>query len=343
MKIVLTIGGHDPSNGAGITKDLEVFSVQGCHGISVPTSLVIQGPGGVRSTSPVLIGPFAEMLQRVKEDFVLSGIKIGALADVGHVEIVAEFLEACKGVPVVLDPIAAAKNGVRLVTEEGLKVVKERLFPLTTCLTPNLDEARLLLRTAIDDVGAMERAARSLVAMGPRSVVLKGAICRGTRSTCSSDGTDAIAHGKKRIERMVHGTGCMFSSALLALLALGYPVKEAFLETERVMERLIGRSVQPGSGGYFYAFPGPDAGVDGQKWAVFQAMLDAASRLKELNMVELIPATRMSMGFALPGARSLQDVAAFPGVSAFGADVSTSAARPDSAHPRRQRHFASPA
>ena len=229
MKTVITIGGHDLSNGAGITKDLEVFAVHGCHGISVPTSLVIQGPGGASSVAPVPERLFAEMLQRAKEDFVLSGIKIGALADAGHVERVAEFLAAEKGVPVVLDPVAAAKNGVKLVTDDGLKAAVERLFPLTACVTPNTDEAGLLLGTQIDDAGAMERAARRLIDMGPRSVVLKGGHLPGEPVDLLFDGTDALMYGKRRIERTVHGTGCVFSSTLLAFLALGYPMKEAFL------------------------------------------------------------------------------------------------------------------
>jgi hydroxymethylpyrimidine/phosphomethylpyrimidine kinase len=313
MKTVLTIGGHDLSNGAGITKDLEVFAVQGCHGISVPTSLVVQGPGGARSIAPVPERLFAEMLRRAAEDFNLSGIKIGALADAGHVEIVAEFLAAEKGVPVVLDPVAATKNGLKLVTDDGFKAVVGRLFPLITCVTPNTDEARLLLGTEIDGVSAMERAARSITGMGPHSVVLKGGHLPGEPVDLLFDGTDAVIYGKRRIERTVHGTGCMFSSTLLALLARGYPVKEAFLETERIMERLITGSAQPGSGGYFYAFPGVDAGRDAERWAVLQAMLDAASRLEELNMQELIPASRMGLGYALSGARNGGDVAAFPG------------------------------
>jgi hydroxymethylpyrimidine kinase/phosphomethylpyrimidine kinase len=255
MKTVLTIGGHDLSNGAGITKDLEVFAVRGCQGISVPTSLVVQGPGGVRGISPIPEPVFEEMLQRAKEDFHLSGVKIGVLVDEGHVEIVAEFLSTEKGVPVVLDPVAAAKNGVRLVTAEGLKAMVARLFPLTTCLTPNLEEAQLLLGTEIRDVGAMERAARSLVAMGPRSVVLKGGHLPGDPIDLLFDGTDAVTCGKKRIARTVHGTGCIFSSSLCGFLALGHPLREAFLETEREMDRFIDESIQPGKGGYFYAFP----------------------------------------------------------------------------------------
>ena len=104
------------------------------------------------------------------------------------------------------------------------------------------------------------------------------------------DGTEAITYGKKRIERNVHGTGCMFSSALLALLALGYPVKEAFLETERIVERLIDESVQPAAGGYFYAFPGSRCSHGRPKEGRFSG--HARCRLpvsKEPNMADSVP------------------------------------------------------
>lgn len=315
MKALLTIGGHDPSHGAGITKDLEVFSVHGCHGVSVPTSFVVQGPGGVSSVDTVPLGLFAEMLQRIGEDFTLAGVKIGVLADELHAEIAAEFLSACVEAPVVLDPVVAAKNGSRLITEEGVGAITERLLPLTTCLTPNLEEAQLLLGRKIDGVRAMEQAARDLVAMGPRSVVIKGGHLDGDPVDVLFDGTDVLTYGKKRIERTVHGTGCIFSSCLLSFLAKGYPMKAAFFETELAMERLIGASRQPGEEGYFYAFPGVDAGLDAQRWAVLQAMVDAAARLKELDMAELVPGgkARMTVGYAVPGALTVQDVAAFPG------------------------------
>lgn len=312
MKTLLTIGGYDPSNGAGITKDLEIFSVQGHRGISVPTSLVVQGPGGACDAASVPIRLFRQMLDRARKDFVLGGVKIGALADRAYAEAAAEFLVACPGVPVVLDPVASAKNGLKLVTDEGFERMVKEVFPLTTCVTPNLEEAQLLLGDEVGDGDAMEHAARSLAAMGPTSVVIKGGHLPGDPIDLLFDGRNVVTYGRKRVARTVHGTGCLFSSCLLAFLADDYPVKEAFLETERAMERFIERSIQPSEGGYFYAFPGIDVSRNSQRRAVLDAMADAASRLKEMNLTELIPSTGMSMGYALPGALVAGDVAAFP-------------------------------
>jgi hydroxymethylpyrimidine/phosphomethylpyrimidine kinase len=313
LKTLLAIGGHDPSNGAGITKDLEVFSVCGCHGVSVPTSFVNQGPEGVSSVDMVPLGVFAEMLQRVGDDFPLGGVKIGALGDDLHVEVTAEFLAACVDAPVVLDPVVAAKNGSKLITDEGVDAIVGQLLPLTTCLTPNLEEAQLLLGKKIVGVRGMERAAKALAAMGPGSVVIKGGHLEGDPVDVLFDGADIVTYGKKRVDRNVHGTGCIFSSCLLSFLARGYPMRDAFFETELEMEKLIEASVQPREEGYYYSFPGIGAGEDARKWSVIRAMVDAAERLKEGDMAELVPASGMAVGYAVPGALGSQEVASFPG------------------------------
>ncbi|OPY67184.1 MAG: Hydroxymethylpyrimidine/phosphomethylpyrimidine kinase [Syntrophorhabdaceae bacterium PtaU1.Bin034] len=255
MKRVLTVAGHDLSNGAGITKDLEVFSCLGLHGISIPTSFVVQGPKGVEDVVPVGMPVFSQMLKRAAEDMDVSGVKIGVLADAPYVNEITGWLKGLSGIPVVLDPVIEAKNGTRLLTDAGLKAVVEQLFPLITCLTPNIDEAERLLGTTIDSVEAMERAARAIGERGPGTVVLKGGHLEGEPVDVLFDGRNVTTYAKKRAEKTVHGTGCMFSSSLLSFLVLGYPVAEAFRETQGLMEQLISRSYQPSANGYFYAFP----------------------------------------------------------------------------------------
>ena len=313
MKYVLTIAGHDLTNGAGLTKDLEVFSALGLHGLSVPTSLVVQGPAGVDKAVPVPIGNFSEMLEKAGEAFSLSGVKVGVLPDSPHVERTAEFLARRSGVPVVLDPVVAAKNGLRLISDEGLKALVERLLPLGLTLTPNLDEAQALAKVGIEGVGGMEAAARAISRKGARHVVLKGGHLAGEPVDLLFDGAHTTTYKRKRIEKVVHGTGCIFSSALLAFMARGYPVKEAFFETERLMDRLLFESRQPEEGAYYYAFPGHATSRDAEKWRVLQAMQDAAARLEELNMAELVPAVQMNIGYALSDALTTEEVAAFPG------------------------------
>jgi len=313
VKTVLAVGGLDPSNGAGITKDIEIFAAMGLHAVSVPTSLVVQGPKGVESTSIVPPEVFSAMLLRIGEDFVLSGVKVGVLTDTYHVERVGEFLAALEKIPVVLDPVMAAKNGRRLITDDGLEAMKKYLFPAATCLTPNLEEAQALLNEPIDSPETMERAAKKLSRMGPLSVLLKGGHLTGEPIDLLFDGQNVLMHRKERIGKTVHGTGCMLSATLLAFLALGYPVGEAFLETEQAMQAIISASSQPVEDGYFYGYPGVEAARDGERWQVLRAMHAAAARLADLNMIDLIPAVQMNVGYAIRGAEGPDDVAAFPG------------------------------
>jgi hydroxymethylpyrimidine/phosphomethylpyrimidine kinase len=313
MKYVLTIAGHDLSHGAGITKDLEVFSFLGLHGLSVPSAFVVQGPEGATSVEPVPMGVFSEMIERAKASLPLSGIKVGVLPDAPHVARVAEFLAGQRDVPFVLDPVIAAKNGLRLITEEGIAALADRLLPLGPSLTPNIDEAEILADERIDSIGGMEAAAAALCRKGSKNVILKGGHIPGEPVDLLFDGEVATTYGRKRVERVVHGTGCLFSAALLAHMALDYPVKEAFLETERFLDRFLSETHLPAPGGYYYADPGCSAGRDAEKWAVLQAMNEAAFRLAELDLAELVPAVQMNMGYALREARTTADVAAFPG------------------------------
>jgi len=313
MKCVLTIAGHDLSHGAGITKDLEVFSSLGLQAVSVPTSFVVQGPEGATAIEPVPMGVFSQMLEKAGEAFPLSGIKIGVLADGPHVEGVARFLAGRRGIPVVLDPVMAAKTGLRLITDEGLKALVERLLPLASSVTPNIDEAEVLVKEKIGSAHAMERAARAISEMGPAHVFLKGGHLAGRPVDLLFDGEEMTRHEKERREKAVHGTGCLFSSLLLSFAVMGYPAKEAFFETERLMERLVNESCQPREGGYFYAFPGLSASQDAERWEVLQAMGEAAERLREIDAADLVPAVQMNMGYAVRGARTTEDVAAFPG------------------------------
>jgi hydroxymethylpyrimidine/phosphomethylpyrimidine kinase len=313
MKYVLTIAGHDLSHGAGITKDLEVFASLGLHGMSVPTAYVVQGPKGTSRVEPVPIGVFSEMMETVKDAFPLSGVKVGVLPDAPHVEKVADLLASLGGVPFVLDPVLAAKNGVRLTTEAGQAALAELLLPLGPSLTPNIDEAEALTGGRIGDIAAMEKAARALCAKGARQTVVKGGHIAGAPVDLLFDGVGATTYGRKRVEKTVHGTGCLFSAALLGHMALGYPVKEAFLETERRLDRLFYEAHRPGEGAYYYADPGCVAAMDAERWAVLQAMREAAVRLDELGVADMVPAVQMNMGYALRGAQTTADVAAFPG------------------------------
>ncbi len=314
MKNILTIAGYDPSSGAGVTRDLDTFFSLGCHGLSVPTCFVVQGPRGVRDIHPIPLDQFASMLRAVEEEVAVDGVKIGVLWDVPYIEMISSFLKKLKGKPVVVDPIYAAKNGRKLITEEGLKCLVKKIFPLTTLLTPNLEEASLLIGKKIKTLDDAKNCAKELVRLGPRAVVVKGGHLEGKPVDVFFDGKVMFLREKPRINRQIHGTGCLFSSLLAAFLTNGYPLKEAFLAAEREMEQALERNYSiSGEGGYFYSSPSLIKAGLAERWQVVDALRQAAEKLRELNPIELIPEVQMNIGYALPQAESVEEVAAFPG------------------------------
>jgi hydroxymethylpyrimidine/phosphomethylpyrimidine kinase len=198
---------------------------------------------------------FSRLLDKAAGSFPLAGVKIGVQPDAPHVERLAALLSGMGSVPVVLDPVMAAKNGLPLITPSGIEALVARLFPLGVSITPNIDEAQALTGMLIEDIDSMEQAARLISKKGPRNVFLKGGHLAGEPVDLLFDGRTVTMYSKKRVEKTVHGTGCLFSSALLAHMAEGHAAREAFMETEAFMEAVLAGSHRPSEGGYHYAFP----------------------------------------------------------------------------------------
>jgi hydroxymethylpyrimidine/phosphomethylpyrimidine kinase len=312
MKKILTIAGHDPSSGAGITRDLDIYFSLGIHGISVPTCIVLQGPKGVKDIYPIPREHFSEMLKMAGKELDVDGVKIGVVWDVPYIDEISAFLRKRK-IPVVVDPMIASKNGKRLITDKGLKQLIKLLFPMADIITPNVEEASIITGNKVKNLKDMERCTRVMCDMGPKAVVVKGGHLKGEPVDLLFDGKEITIWEKKRIEREVHGTGCMFSSLLISFLIHGYPVKEAFLASEEVMEDMLKGSYRIDKEGYFYASSGILNSGYANRWKVLHTMKEARKRLYELNIVELIPEVQMNIGYAVEGAKGIEDVAAFPG------------------------------
>ena len=252
IKRVLTIAGHDLSSGAGITKDLEIFLALGLHPLSIPTSFVIQGPGGVSDLMPTSSKPFRSMLKTARDEVLLDGIKIGVLGGTEQVKAVSSFLKEYREKPIVVDPVIASKNGFRLISDDGLGLMIQKIFPLSYLITPNIDEASAILKKPIRNETEMEGAARLLSRLGPKNVLLKGGHLPGDPVDVLFDGKEVFVHKKSRVDRQVHGTGCALSSLMLSFIVLGYPLKEAFAQAEREMEELLKESYRLNGSGYWY-------------------------------------------------------------------------------------------
>ncbi|MBA4390458.1 MAG: hypothetical protein C0399_05925 [Syntrophus sp. (in: bacteria)] len=313
MKSILTIAGYDPSSGAGITGDMDTFFSLGLHGLSAPTCTVIQGPQGVEKVYSTPLKYFREILNTIGKGASLQGVKIGVACDEPYIRETAAFLKNKKGIPVVIDTVFAAKNGTQLITEAGISALTKLLFPMATVVTPNLAEASRLCGKAIKTMSGMKEAARSLIKLGPKAVVIKGGHLKGSPIDIFYDGKEFLSWEKKRIDREVHGTGCAFSSLVASFLVLGYALKDAFFTAEEQMEEVLKASYRIDKLGYFYMSAGIMKSAQADRWQVIHGLREAKERLLTLNPVELIPEVQMNVGYAIEGAAGTEDVAAFPG------------------------------
>ncbi len=227
---VLTIAGSDSGGGAGIQADLKTFAALGCYGMSAITALTAQNTVGVQGIHAVPAEFLKAQIQSVVEDIGVDAIKIGMLHAPGIVDVVAWAIDHYHLTHVVLDPVMVATSGDRLIANETVQVLVRELFPRVSVITPNLDEAALLLGRDIANAEALTAAAQDLLALGAQAVLLKGGHLAGDEVVdllLQRSGPAERLASQRIASRNVHGTGCTLSSAIAAHLALGYPLSEA--------------------------------------------------------------------------------------------------------------------
>ena len=250
---VLTIAGSDSGGGAGIQADLKTFAALGCYGMSAITALTAQNTVGVQGIHAVPPAFLKSQLQSVIEDIGVDAVKIGMLHEPGVVEVVAWAIEHYHLQRVVLDPVMVATSGDRLIADATVRVLVDQLFPLATVITPNLDEAALLLERSIQSVDDLSAAAHALLAQGAQAVLLKGGHLPGEQVVdilARSGQADMVLASTRIPSRNTHGTGCTLSSAIAAQLALGLPLEQAVRAARAYILAAIqaGASVQVGHG-----------------------------------------------------------------------------------------------
>jgi len=227
---VLTIAGSDSGGGAGIQADLKTFAALGCYGMSAITALTAQNTVGVQGIHAVPAEFLKVQIQSVVEDIGVDAIKIGMLHAPGIVEVVAWAIDHYQLKNVVLDPVMVATSGDRLIANETVQVLVRELFPRVNVITPNLDEAALLLGRDIPNAEALDTAAQDLLAMGANAVLLKGGHLAGDELVdllVQANGPSQRLASTRVPSRNVHGTGCTLSSAIAAHLALGHPLGDS--------------------------------------------------------------------------------------------------------------------
>jgi len=246
--ILLTIAGFDPSCGAGTMADLKTFAAHGCYGVAAITSMTVQNTQGVEAVHNTPSAELREQLEVLVKDCEIAAVKIGMLGNRGNAVVVGEFLDAHKFAHVVHDPVMKSSSGTELLDAGGVKYVATELLKRSSVITPNVPEAALLAGTEIKDVAAMEVAARKIVEMGAKAVIVKGGHMDRAVDVIF-DGNELVQLGGDRVKTdQTHGTGCTFASALAAQLAAGRGLAEAATLAKAYVTKAIEKSYAIGKG-----------------------------------------------------------------------------------------------
>ncbi len=230
MRIALTIAGSDSGGGAGIQADLKAFQRFGVFGTSVLTAVTAQNTVGVSAWQALDVGLITAQLDAVATDLRPHAVKTGMLADETVVAAVVAGLQKYALGPLVVDPVMVAASGDVLLKPQAVGAVRDLMVPRASLVTPNLHEAALLTGEAVEDVPAMQRAARVLVEkLGARAALVKGGhLSHGDAvDVLFVDGRMEVVTHPRLQTRHTHGAGCTLSAAITAQLASGVGVSQA--------------------------------------------------------------------------------------------------------------------
>jgi len=250
--VVLTIGGFDPSSGAGVTADIKTIAAHECYGASCITAITVQSTQGVRRVEPVRPETVAETLQELASDLKVEAVHIGMLGTGEIVQVVADFLLQSRLPHVVLDPILKSSSGAALLDKPGAKLLVDKLIPLAEVVTPNLDEAGVLTGLLVTNLDQMREAAVSLHNLGAANVVITGGHLEKAidlLSFTTDQGTEQeVFKADRQRSSSTHGTGCAFATAMACHLAHGRGLPEAVLLSKAYVAAAIANAPPLGRG-----------------------------------------------------------------------------------------------
>lgn len=271
-KLVLSIAGLDPSGGAGIIADIKTFAAFGCYGAAAVSSVTFQNTVGVFGAEHQTAESVRRQVEPIIEDFDIAALKTGMLPTREVIEEVARLVKENNLKNFVVDPVVRSTSGFDLIDDAALKVLIEKLFPLSNLITPNLPEAERIAGIKIESEDDLEKAARIMRGFGARNVLIKGGHfyeddtsakadvsgkgCKITISTEVKQATDHLWLGEdlhiwksKYIETTsTHGTGCTLSAAIAANLALGKSLIESVGAAKEFVTEAIRTSPNIGRG-----------------------------------------------------------------------------------------------
>lgn len=226
MKTALSIAGSDTSGGAGIQADLKTMTMNGVFAMSAITALTAQNTTGVQGIFEVTPEFLGMQIDSVFTDIRPDAVKIGMVSSVNLISVIAEKLTAYHAENIVVDPVMVATSGAKLISEDAVSALKEKLLPLATVVTPNIPEAEVLADMKITSPADMVTAAEIISKAYHCAVLCKGGHSMNDANDLLYDEKGAHWFRGKRIDNPnTHGTGCTLSSAIAANLAKGNDLK----------------------------------------------------------------------------------------------------------------------
>ena len=249
MKTALTIAGSDSSGGAGIQADIKTMSANGVYAMSAITALTAQNTTGVYGILEATPDFLANQLDCVFTDIYPDAVKTGMVSSPALIQVIADKLIQYQAKNIVVDPVMVATSGSRLISEEAVDALKERLLPLATVLTPNIPEAEVLSGLTISDAAGMEAAARAISQRYGCAVLCKGGHqINDADDLLWRDGTAKWFRGRRIQNPNTHGTGCTLSSAIASNLAKGYDLDAAVERAKAYISGALAAMLDLGKG-----------------------------------------------------------------------------------------------
>ena len=249
VRKALTIAGSDSGAGAGIQADLKTFAALGVYGTSAITAVTAQNTIGVTRVLALHPDLVAAQIDAILDDIGAHALKTGMLANAAIIAVVAQKIRRYRLQNLVVDPVMVATSGDLLIKQNAVAALRSRLIPLATVVTPNLPEAEALVGKPLRTSEEIEGAARQIVAMGARAVVIKGGHRQGPAVDLFFDGQKMHALSAPRIRtKNTHGTGCTFAAAIAAELAKGENLESAVRTAKDYITAAIRAGFKIGAG-----------------------------------------------------------------------------------------------
>jgi hydroxymethylpyrimidine kinase/phosphomethylpyrimidine kinase len=317
VRTALTIAGSDSSGGAGIQADMKTMSALGIYSCTVITAITAQNTSNVDYILPLNADIIKKQIMSILSDIPIHAIKIGMVYNNEIITVISDILRNLK-IPIVLDPIVSAGTGAQLLQREFLSDFKNKLIPICDVVTPNISEAEKLSGIKIKNENDIKKTALKIQKQGARNVVIKGGHFRNEEMIILDTILDefgkfiVIKNPRMKIVE-THGSGCNFSAAVTAFVALKFPIVNACIMANKYVHNSILNTLKIGKG---IPVNNPISTMyeESCKYKVMEELANAVDQLTNIkNFEKLIPETQSNIAYAIPYAKKIEDVAGVNG------------------------------